>query len=256
MLLAIDAGNSTVSFGFFDGEALAQVFTAESRPGATPDEYRGFLRGQMAGSGISPGSVTGVVVSSVVPGLARTLFESLQGMGGPPPLLVSPRLKLGVSVRYDTPETLGSDRIAAAAAAYGIYGGPVIVADCGTATTLSAVDGGGAFVGGAIAPGLMTGYEALVRAAPPLARAGLTYPKGAIGRSTAEGIHSGVILGHAGMMDGLLDAIRAELKCPARAVVTGGLAGMVTPHLRGPVDVEPHLVLKGLIAIHRINREG
>ncbi len=253
MLLAIDVGNSTVGFGFFEGERLATVFKAESRRGETADEYRGFLLSRMSEAGLKPGDVKGIVVSCVVPNLVRIFFEALKGISDAPPMLVSSRLKLGIQVKYKTPETLGADRIASCCAAYNIYGGPVIVVDCGTATTFSVVDNSGDFLGGAITPGLLTGYDALTSIAQSLPRVGLTFPKSAVGRDTSEGLQSGVILGHAAMVDGLLDMMRAELGGPARAVATGGLAGMLVPHLKGVTDSDPHLTLKGLLSIYRLN---
>src|SRR3990172_813151 len=161
MILAIDAGNSTVGFGFFEGRDLVLSLKAESRPGATPDEYSAFLRSHMRQANIAPEAVGGAVISSVVPPLVHVFFEALKGMTDASPLVVSGRLKLGIKIKYRTPETLGPDRIAAAHAAFEKYGGPVAVVDFGTATTISVVDKGGSFLGGMIAPGLMTGFVAL-----------------------------------------------------------------------------------------------
>jgi len=253
MLLAIDAGNSTVSFGFLEGDSLEKVFKAETRKGATSDEYRVFLHGQMAMAGIDPTMVNGIAISCVVPHLVGLFFEALKGISDASPLLVSTRLKLGIKINYNSPETLGPDRIASASAAYKTYGGPVIVVDCGTATTFSVVDGSGAFLGGAISPGLLTGYDALTTRASSLPRVGLTFPKNAIGRSTGEGVQSGIILGHAAMVGGLIEMLRSELGSQARAVATGGLSDMVAPHVKGLNDTDPHLTLKGLAGIYRLN---
>jgi len=253
MLLAIDVGNSTVNFGLFAGDSLSVTFRAETRERATPDEYWSFITSQMARSGVEPGEVKATVISSVVPPLLHVFFEALKGMGGQSPLLVSPRLKLGIKIVYRTPETLGSDRLAAASGAYALHGGPVIVLDFGTATTLTVVDAAGSLIGGAIAPGLFTGYDALTEQASGLHKAGLTFPKSAIGASTDEGLQSGIIFGHAGMVDGLVQRSREEIGANARVVATGGLSGYVVPHMKGPVEVEPSLTLKGLAAIYALN---
>ena len=255
MLLAIDAGNSTVQFGFFRDGSLVQQFTAQSREEATADEYAAFLLAAMSGSGMDESPIEGVALSSVVPSLVHVIFQAVRRFTDATPLLVSSRLRLPISIKYGTPETLGSDRIASASAAYKLFGGPVIVADFGTATTVSVVDRQGDFLGGMIAPGLMTGYKALLGRASGLPRVGLTYPKDAVGTTTAEGIQSGVIFGHADMAAGLIRRAMAEAG-EAKVAVTGGLAGMVLPHLGMKAQHDPALALKGLEIIYKINTEN
>jgi type III pantothenate kinase len=253
MLLAIDAGNSSVGFGIFDGANLAVSFKAETRPGATPDEYWSFVSSQMERSGIAEREIEAIAISSVVPPLVPIFFEAFKGISDAPPLLVSPRLKLGIKLSYGTPDTLGPDRLASAAAAFTEHGGPVVVVDFGTATTFSVVDAEGAFIGGAIAPGLLTGYYALVEKASGLPKVGLTHPKNRIGTTTGEGLTSGLIYGHAAMAEGMLARMSAELGSPCKTVATGGLAGLVAPHVEGIASVDPHLTLKGIAAIYRRN---
>jgi len=253
MLLAIDAGNSSVGFGIFEGANLAVSFKAESRAGATPDEYWSFVSSQMERAGIDEREVKYIAISSVVPPLVPIFFEAFREISDAPPLLVSPRLKLGIKMKYGTPETLGSDRLASASAAFTEHGGPVMVIDFGTATTFSIVDADGAFIGGAIAPGLLTGYYALVEKASGLPKVGLTHPKNHIGTTTGEGLTSGLIYGHACMAEGMLARMTAELGTMCRAVATGGLAGLVASHVAGITSVDPHLTLKGIAAIHMLN---
>ncbi|MBI5695169.1 MAG: type III pantothenate kinase [Nitrospirae bacterium] len=252
MILAVDAGNSSVSFGLFDDKKVVAVFRAESRRGATADEYRDFLDSRMVRAGVMSTDVKGSVVACVVPQLVHVFFEALKGFGGAP-LLVSPRLKLPITIKYSTPELLGADRIASASEAFTVHGGPVVVIDFGTATTFSLVDGTGAFIGGAIAPGMLTGYHALTERASGLPRAGLTFPKKAIGRDTGEGIQSGVIFGHAAMAEGLVERFRAELGADLKVVVTGGMAETVSPHMKGVEASDQLLSLKGLASIFRLN---
>jgi type III pantothenate kinase len=253
MILAIDAGNSTVAFGFFEGDEPVAVLRAESRTGATPDEYAAFLHAHIVQAGIAPANITGVVISSVVGPLVHVLFEAVKGITHATPMLISTRLKLPLKVRYSTPETLGGDRLASASAAYVSLGGPVVVVDFGTATTLTVVDGGGALLGGMIAPGLLTGYEALIARTSGLPRVGLTTPKDAIGVNTLEGLQSGIIYGHAAMAKGLIGRAESELKESAVIVATGGLAGMVVPHIGREVHTEPNLTLNGLLGIYNLN---
>lgn len=255
MLLAIDAGNSTVQFGFFRDGGLVQQFTAQSREEATSDEYAAFLLAAMSGSGIDESPIEGVALSSVVPSLVHVIFQAVRRFTEATPLLVSSRLKLPVKIKYGTPDTLGSDRIASASAAYSLFGGPVIVVDFGTATTVSVVDKDGGFLGGMIAPGLMTGYKALLERASGLPRVGLAFPKDAVGTNTAEGIQSGVIFGHADMAAGLIRRATAGVG-EARVAATGGLAGLVLPHLGIKAERDPVLALKGLEIIYKINTEN
>jgi len=253
VILAIDAGNSTVSFGFFDKDNLKATFRAEARMGATPDEYWSFITSQMGRAGIGRSEVTGIVISSVVPPLVPVFFEALKGICPSLPLVVSNRLKLGIKIRYSTPDTLGSDRLCSTSAAYAIHGGPVIVADFGTATTFSVVDRDGTFIGGAIAPGLLTGYSSLIERTAGLPRVGLTFPKSAIGSGTGEGLTSGIIFGHASMAEGMVGRLRKEMGADAKCVATGGLAGMVAPHAPSIKEADPHLALKGLAGIYKMN---
>jgi type III pantothenate kinase len=253
MLLAIDAGNSTVAFGFFEGGKLLHVFRTPTDKEGAPEEYGDFIVSRMSYAGIAPGTVRGAVISSVVPQLVPVLSGALKGICEAAPLVVSAGLKLGIRVGYNTPGTLGPDRLSAAAGAYAAYGGPVIVIDFGTATTLSVVDGAGVFIGGMIAPGLMTSYDALVERTSSLPREELKSPERAIGTTTSEGIRSGVIIGHAAMAEGLLSRARAELGGNATAVATGGLANLVVPHMLGLVKKDDDLVLKGLSVIYGLN---
>lgn len=253
MLLAIDTGNSTVAFGLVDGDDIVSVFRAESRRGATPDEFLAFLNLLIGRAGIKPVDITGVVVSSVVAPLSPVISDAVKGITAIPPMFVSAKLKLPVTIKYSTPDTLGGDRLASACAAYERFGGPVIVVDFGTATTLTVVDGDGSLLGGMIAPGLLTGYEALIGRTSGLPLAALKAPDAAIGKSTVEGLRSGAVVGHAAMVDGLLERAVDELGEPAAVVATGGLSGLAVPGMRRKVHIEPNLTIKGLSAIYRLN---
>ena len=253
MLIAVDAGNSTVAFGLFEGEDLVRVFKTDTREDADAGEYLAFLTSRLDEAGINSGRVEGAAISSVVPAITPVLSEALGKLCRKPPLQVSAGMRLGVRIGYKTPETLGQDRLAAAAGAYAMYGGPVVVMDFGTATTISVVDGEGTFLGGMIAPGLMTAYGALIDKTSALPRVALEPPKHAVGVTTAEGIQAGVIFGHAAMADGLLARVRAEAGAAAAAVATGGLASMVVPYMLTRVETDENLVLKGLYIIYKLN---
>jgi type III pantothenate kinase len=253
MILAIDVGNSTVSFGFFDEDRLAHKFTSASRANSAPDEIISFLSPLMMRAGITWSDIGSIVISSVVPSLVHVFFEAFGPLVAGSPLLVSSRLKLNVKVEYKTPDTLGGDRIAASCAAYEMSGGPVAVIDFGTATTVTVVDAEGNLTGGAIAPGLVTGYEALTSKTAGLPYAGLTFPRSAVGRTTSECIQSGLIFGHAAMADGLLKRVREEMGGRLKIIATGGLAGLVVLQMEEQAEIVPDLTLKGLKLIASIN---
>jgi type III pantothenate kinase len=253
MLLAIDIGNSTISFGIFEGENLKYTFKAESRKKASADEYSSFIRAQISSAGVPPEQIDGAVISSVVPTLVHVFFDALKALGQSAPLLVSSRLKLPIKIRYKNPEALGADRIASASGAYHTGKGPVAVVDFGTATTISVVDTEGDFIGGTISPGLLTAYEALIFSAAGLPRIGLAYPKKPVGEDTAEGLEAGVILGHASMVDGLLTRAEGQLGLKLKTVATGGLAEMVVPHMTRKTEIRPCLTLEGLALLYTIN---
>jgi type III pantothenate kinase len=255
MLLAIDIGNSTISFGIFEGENLKYTFKAESRKKAAADEYSSFIRSQFSSAGLAPEQIDCAVISSVVPTLVHVFFDALKALGQSAPLLVSSRLKLPINIKYKAPEALGADRIASASGAYSLGKGPVAVVDFGTATTISVVDSEGNFIGGTISPGLLIAYEALINAAAGLPRIGLAYPKKPVGEDTAEGLEAGVILGHASMVDGLLLRAETQLGLKLKTVATGGLAEMVVPHMTRKAVIDTHLTLKGLAVVHKINQD-
>ncbi len=224
-LLAIDAGNSdTVAALFAGGRLLAHRRAATDH--AVPAEP--LLRALLAGA-----APRATVVATPGPRLDagyRALIRSL--LGHPPTVLVA--------------DPVGPDRRANAAAAHALVGGACIVADLGTATTVDAVDAAGRLVGGAIAPGLAVAAAALAAAADRLEPVALEAPPAAIGRDTETAMRSGAVLGHAGLVDGLVDRFRGELGAELPVVATGGLAGVVAPHCRTVGRVEPLLTLEGL----------
>jgi type III pantothenate kinase len=254
MILAVDVGNSTVGFGFLDKDRIAHRFRAETRIRTTPDEYLSFLLSNMERAGVSSGDIEGSVMASAVPPLVPTIYETLKGVSGSTPLVVSPRLKLGIRITYKTPETLGIDRVVCGSAAYMLFGGPCMVVDCGTATTFTYIDHDGNLVGGAIAPGVQTSSEALMGRTACLPRVSLTFPKNAMGTTTDEAMLSGVVFGHAAMIEGMLKRFSDELGLKPVVVMTGGSAPAVTPHIKGVDRHEPDLSFKGLKAIFDKNK--
>jgi type III pantothenate kinase len=253
VLLTLNAGNTNISLGAYDGSTLLAHWRLASDPRRTADEYAVILLGLFEGRGLPARGVTGAAVCSVVPRLTPALVEACSGWFGCQPLVVGPDVRTGLRLAYEDPRELGPDRIANAVAAYEKYGGPVVVADLGTATTVDAVSAEGVFLGGAIAPGIGTSLDALYQRASRLHRIELAAPASAIGRSTAECLRSGVIFGFAGQVDALVRRMAAEMGAKPRVVATGGFCQLVGGASQTVELIEPFLTLEGIRIIFEGN---
>jgi type III pantothenate kinase len=254
MLLCIDIGNTNIKLGLFaDGRPRAHWRIATDRA-RLADEYAMLLLDLFAAERVQAGEVTGCVISSVVPPLTPAFAEISRRYLSQEPVIVGPGIKTGLSIRTDHPAEVGADLIVSAVAARQLYGAPAIVIGFGTATTFGAVSAQGEYLGVAIAPGVATGAEALFRFAAKLPQVELTRPPHAIGKNTIHSMQSGLIFGFAGLVEGLVKRIRAELGGQARVVATGGLAELVAAETDMIEIVEPDLTLIGLRLIYEMNR--
>ncbi len=249
MLLAVDVGNSTTVLGVFSGERLHHRWTFSTSTARTPDEHALLVAGLLERAGMDlAADLTGVVIGSVVP----TVTENLRGMflrelsGDIIPVVIGPGVRTGIVIRHDHPQQLGADRIANAVAVAALYGGPAVVVDLGTALSVDAVDVTGAFIGGAIAPGILTGADALAARAARLPTVEPVAPPSPIGRSTTAALQSGIVNGAAGMVDGLVSRISLELGQGVTTVATGGTAELVIDRCATIDHHDPSLTLKGL----------
>lgn len=253
-LLAADIGNTNVTLGLFDDERLVHSWRAISRANATPDEVAAMLTGMLALDGHHLDELEAVAIASVVPPLTETWERLVTERVGVRPALVDAGSLAGVlDIRIDRPSEAGADRLANALAARIEFGGPAIVIDLGTSTNFDLVDAGGAYIGGAIAPGMGLSLEALVGRASKLPRIELRRPPSAIGANTVNAMQSGTVLGYIGLVSGLLTALRGELveRSPAGSRVTVVATGGYThqPWLRdvpGIDAIEPDLTLRGI----------
>ena len=246
-LLVVDVGNSETVIGHFAGEGLVSHWRIGSRP-RTADEVSLLLR-SLAGTDGAAFRGLGSVLCSGVPPATRDFAAALARLTRRPPLIVDHRTA-GIPVRYRDPSAVGPDRIANAVAARALYGTPAIVVDLGTATTFDVVGKRGDYLGGAIAPGVVTASEELYRRASRLARVELEIPAHAIGRTTTESLQSGILFGTAGLVDALVRRIARELGGKPRVIATGGLAGVIAPACETIQAVEEWLTLHGLRLIH------
>lgn len=261
MLLAIDVGNTNVVIGIFEGEEVKASWRVQTERRRMPDEWALMVLGFLAHSELKASDITATIISSVVPSLTTALREMGEGYFGPRVLVVEPGIKTGISIRYDNPREVGADRIVNAVAAYHYYGGPAIIIDFGTATTIDALSDSGEYLGGAIAPGINIAAEALFQVASRLFRVELVPPKQAIGRNTASSMQSGIMFGYIGLVEGLVARFDEELRQyqptgkKIKVIATGGLAEIVAQEGgTGLIDVvDQNLTLQGLRLIYEMN---
>jgi type III pantothenate kinase len=243
MLLVADIGNTTVSLGLFRGEKLVDSWRISSNPELTADEHALRLA-QLLGR--RKGSVREMAIASVVPPLTASVGECARRLFRRDPLIIDWRSPLGFSVDYHPPSDVGADRLANAAAAIHRHGVPVVIVDFGTGINLDVVSRGRAYLGGAIAPGLELGAEALFRGTAKLPQIDLAEPASVIGKSTHESMRAGLVVGSAALVDGLLEGIFRELNERATVIATGGAAHLVVPHCRNVKAIESELTLEGI----------
>ncbi len=244
MLLALNVGNTTIKVGLFAGEHLQETWRLTTDPRRTADEYGVLLRGMLAQCR-SEVAVDSVVIGSVVPRLDPLLAEMCERFLGRKPLLLGPGADVGMPILTDNPEQVGVDRLADALAGRQRYGSPLITIDLGTATVLNAISAEGAFLGGAIAPGLALTLDVLVGGTAKLPPIALVPPARAIGRNTVAAMQSGLVFGYVGMVEGLIERIKAELgRC--LVVATGGHCHMIAAQTTKIDLVDPDLTLHGL----------
>ena len=254
MILAVDIGNSNIVLGGMEGERI--VFEARMATDLikTSDQYRAELKTMLNLFEVDPTAIEGSIVSSVVPPLLNSFKTAIRKLTGKSCMIVGPGIRTGLNIRMDNPAEVGSDLIVAAVAGIAQYGAPLLLVDMGTATTITAVDGSGCFVGGCICPGVRISMEALTGRTAQLPGISLDKPQRAIGKNTRDCMRSGIMLGAAAMLDGLLDRMEAELAAPAKVVATGGIARFVLPLCRRKITYDGALMLKGLQLLYQKNQ--
>lgn len=246
MLLVLDVGNTNTKLGVYEGRELVASWRITSRRDQTADEYGVFMHSLLRERGVAPATVRGVAISSTVPAIQPTLAEMAQRYFGVRALVVEPGVNIPVPMRVESPREVGADRLVKIVAAVALYTPPLIIVDCGTATTFECVSASGEFLGGAIAPGIRTAAEALTARAARLFQVELVRPPTAIGQNTITNIQSGIIFGYAGLVDGLVERMRTEMEGDPTVIATGGLAGLVHQIARSIQVVNPNLTLEGL----------
>lgn len=255
MLLAVDIGNSSIDLGVFaqDGNLVMKSKISTDRA-KSADEYAVLLQGIFLLKGVDRNNITGSILSSVVPPITIAVASAISSLFGIKTLEVGPGIKTGLNIRIDSQTELGADIVANAVSALGTAAGPLLIIDFGTATTLTVIDDKNTLIGVIIAPGVRVSLDALSMQASELPDVSIAMPKRLIGKNSGESMNSGVLNGHALMIDGFFGKISSELKTDKlKVIATGGLAGTILPLCGTPIQYVPDLTLEGLKLLYHKN---
>lgn len=250
MLLTADTGNTSITLGLFEDDALVEEFRLASDKDLPLEEYEVLLK-----SLFKDYKIDGCMISSVVEELNEKFKEAVKNVFKFEPLFLSTKINTGIKIALDNPEEAGADRIANAAGAYVLYSKPVIVVDFWNSNLICIVNKNGEFIGGVIAPGLNLQLKTLNKFTSKLPRIDAAISNHAIGSNTTDAILSGVIRGSASMIDGLVEQCEKELGEKAVLVATGGYSGLISKYLKRQFDyINPTLTLEGLRYLYQLNR--
>lgn len=255
MILTIDIGNSNIVLGGVRGDEI--VFEARLRTEATKtsDQYCVDLKILLDVYGVRPEDVEGSIISSVVPQVLNSFQTAIKKLTGKTSLVVGPGIKTGLDIRLENPAQTGADLVVADVAALREHKPPLIVIDMGTATTMSVLDENGAHIGGCIIPGVRVSLDALTENTALLPGLQLDRPKKVIGRNTIDAMRSGIMMGTACMLDGMVERMEQELGCKTTVIATGGIAKFIVPLCKTPIVYDKDLLIKGLVALYRDNKK-
>jgi type III pantothenate kinase len=258
MLLVIDVGNTNTVLGLYDEDQLQYDWRIRTEIDHTIDEYGVLIYNlyqsiRMKAKKIK--AVSAIIISCVVPPMLNILEPLCIKYFNIKPLIVGPGIKTGMPIFYDNPKEVGADRIVNAVAAYDKYRKESIIVDFGTATTFDYVSPKGEYMGGCIAPGIVISSEALFERASKLPRVEFSKPKTVITKDTVSAIQAGIMFGYAGLVDGIVNRMKAEVKTNPLVIATGGLARIVAKETKTIDKIEDMLTLEGLRIIYELNKK-
>jgi type III pantothenate kinase len=254
VLLALDAGNSNITIGAFEGRKLISQWRLRTVHEQTSDEWGILLRNLFSPAGLDIEKVDGIIVCSVVPPIDSTLAAMTKRYFNREAMFVGPRTDLGLAIRYDNPNEVGADRLVNGVAGFYKYGGPCVVVDFGTTINFDVISRDAEYLGGAIAVGIGIAIDALFSRTARLPLVEFRPPKDVVGTNTVASMQSGLYFGAIGMIDGILERIIEKLGPETKAVATGGQAQMIVSGSRYLKVVDEHLTLEGLAMIWERNR--
>ena len=254
MILTVDIGNSNIVLGGVRDKEIVFEARLRTEPTKTSDQYCVDLKILMEVYGVSNTDIEGTIIASVVPQVLNSMRTAIQKLTGKVPLVVGPGLKTGLNILLENPGQTGADLVVADVAALREHKPPLIIIDMGTATTMSVLDKNGSHIGGCIIPGVKISMEALTDRTALLPGLQLDQPKKAIGRNTIDTMRSGIMMGTACMLDGMVERMEAELGSKTTVIVTGGIAKFIVPMCKTPMIYDKDLIIKGLAALYRDNK--
>ena len=255
MILAIDMGNTNIVIGCIDDDKTYFVERLSTDRSQTALEYAVGFKTVLDIYNIDSSRIEGAIISSVVPPLTNVLSDAVSKIIGKRPLIVGPGLKTGLNIHMDNPKQVGSDLIVDAVAGISEYGAPLIIIDMGTATTMSIIDKNKNYCGGVIIPGVRISMDALASRAAQLFKVSLEKPDSVIGKNTSDCMESGLVLGNASCIDGMIDRFHEEIGYETKVIATGGLAGVIIPLCKHDITIDDTLLLKGLKVIYDKNKK-
>lgn len=255
MILGIDIGNTNIVVGLLDEKNIKMSNRISTDKSKTSFELFSQFENMLEFFKVDINQIEGGIISSVVPELTNQVSEAVVHLINKTPLIVGPGIKTGLNIKIDNPQTLGSDRVADAVAAIEEYKAPIIIVDMGTATTISVIDKSKNHIGGMIIPGIKTSLNALSSHASQLPYISIEAPKKIIGKNTIDCMKSGIVIGNAAMIDGLIDRIEEDLNEKATVIATGGLSRVVIEHSKKDINYDENLLLKGLYYIYQKNKK-
>lgn len=256
MIIAIDVGNTNIVLGCIENGRILNITRIRTEPDATSTEYAIKIKEILDLLEVDAKGIEGAVLSSVVPKVSEALCGAVKLVTGKDCLTVAPGVKTGLNIKIDDPSTLGPDLAVGAVAVNACYRTPAIVVDMGTATTITAVDASGAFIGGAIMPGISIGYSALSAGTSLLPDISISAPANVIGTNTVDCMRSGAVYGTAAMIDGMIDMMEKEIGQDCLVIATGGRAAEIIKHCRHEIIHDDDLLLKGLWTIYSRNNKA